>query len=503
MTELIVDVVMILYDNDLTFDARVKREAEALAVAGFSVTILASKSVGTPLVEETNGYMVERFPDALNQMHDSMVHRVLELKPRVIHGHDLVGFLLAREAWQKIDALLIYDSHELWSSYYGPVSRPTSKDRRNRRLEESAIYDANAVITVSDACATHLQSQYGLENLTVVRNVSAIPTVEESVDLHQLLGLDPDWNLIVYLGADTIRGRGLHKGLEAISGMDRTALVLVGPEPEGRGRKFIEWAREHGYEERLFLLGMQPLERALALVAGADVGLCLHEPVSESIRSSLPNKLFQYGAAGIPVVASELPDITTVVNRYSLGRLVDPSKPDQIRRAIEQTLLDPAAKDRLITSRENMAREISWDQEKSRLIHLYSDLIGAGSGVPEYTAPAIRSSHPPTGTYRFEWIYTGTRRSKKRWKDRPTFEAWTRNHLKGTLPNIQENQNASESITFSDDGLINRRNWKFIMGCLKSRSLWLWVGLEDHFYDMECLSRSKLVFEPIYKLIRS
>ncbi len=497
------DVVMILYDNDLTFDARVQREAGALAAANFSVTILAPKSVGTPLIEESKGYRVERFPDALNQMHDAMVQRALDLKPRVIHGHDLVGFLLAREVWQKTDALLIYDSHELWSSYYGPVSRPTSKDRRNRRLEESAIYDANTVITVSDACATHLQSLYGLENITVVRNVSAIPTVEEPIDLHQLLGLDPDWNLIVYLGADTIRGRGLHKGLEAISGMDRTALVLVGPEPEGRGRKFIDWARENGYEERLFLLGMQPLERALALVAGADVGLCLHEPVSESIRSSLPNKIFQYGAAGVPVVASELPDITTVVNRYSLGRLVDPAKPNQIRRAIEQTLSDPGAKDRLIASREKMAREVSWDQEKSRLIHLFSDLIGDGSGVPEYIPPAITSSPPPAGTYCFEWIYTGTRRSKKRWEDRPAFEAWTRKHLERALPNIHENRNAAESITFSDDGLVERRNWKFIMGCLKSKSLWLWIGLEDHFYDMEYLSRSKLVFEPIYKLIRS
>jgi len=112
-------------------------------------------------------------------------------------------------------------------------------------------------------------------------------------------------------------------------------------------------------------------------VREADCGLCLIEDVSLSDRLCLPNKLFEYAFAGIPVLASRLHEIARVVNEYRLGACCD-NDADSIEAAV------------LKIEREGLARpeadltELSWDTQAKRLQEAYRQLLlDGGAAVPD------------------------------------------------------------------------------------------------------------------------
>jgi glycosyltransferase involved in cell wall biosynthesis len=119
-----------------------------------------------------------------------------------------------------------------------------------------------------------------------------------------------------------------------------------------------------------------PHEEVVKLVREADCGICLREGRLLSGRLSLPNKLFEYAFAGIPVLASRLPEMERVVSEYGLGVCCD-NDADSIESAIRKI------------EREGIARpvadltELSWDTQAKRLQEAYRQLLSnRGAAVP-------------------------------------------------------------------------------------------------------------------------
>ena len=89
----------------------------------------------------------------------------------------------------------------------------------------------------------------------------------------------------------------------------------------------VELAQREGVADRFELAGGVPPEQLLEAIALADVGLALIQPVCLSYRMSLPNKLFEYVAAGVPVLGSDLPAIGPLISEHGIGLL---AQPDQV-----------------------------------------------------------------------------------------------------------------------------------------------------------------------------
>ena len=100
-------------------------------------------------------------------------------------------------------------------------------------------------------------------------------------------------------------------------------------------------AGEAGLYERVHFHPAVPPGGLLDVTASADVGLCLIEPLTESLRLSLPNKLFEYLAAGIPVVGTRLPEIRRVIEEYDVGATVDDLRPESIAAALQRVIVSP------------------------------------------------------------------------------------------------------------------------------------------------------------------
>jgi glycosyltransferase involved in cell wall biosynthesis len=101
------------------------------------------------------------------------------------------------------------------------------------------------------------------------------------------------------------------------------------------------------------------------------MGLCLIQPICRSYELTLPNKLYEYAAAGVPVLASDLPVIASVVREWDAGEVVPPADPSAIAAGMTH-LLDPERAERCRAGARAMAAASRWQDEREVLARVYA-----------------------------------------------------------------------------------------------------------------------------------
>jgi glycosyltransferase involved in cell wall biosynthesis len=372
--------ITMLLHKSVEFDSRVRREASALAAADHAVTVVELAPVA-PDATRLDGFRRRSClpPAWVRRRLPTPVYRALFLvgfiraarasAPDVIHAHDapmlVPGWLAARLT----GARLVYDSHELatgvayhsrlWLGLVAAVERLT-------------VPRAAAVLTVSDGIADRLGQRYRPRRPpVVVRNVSALDPTGRGA-LRATLGIGPEQLLILHQGAPA-PGRGCEPLVAATARLPGVWLAFVGaPDPGYEPLLRAEIAR-HGVGDRVRLVPTVALGSLLAHTAEADVGVTLLQDTCENHRLALPNKLFEYIAAGVPVVASALPEMQRIVAGYGIGWCVPPGDVDALASALAAAL--GARTDPELTRCLRVARsELNWERERHRLLAVYEEL---------------------------------------------------------------------------------------------------------------------------------
>jgi glycosyltransferase involved in cell wall biosynthesis len=289
----------------------------------------------------------------------------------VIHAHDL-GTL--RAAVQLADVWLrqtgtkpkvVYDSHELYVEQH---TRWVWWEKIAWKVHERRwIRHADAVITVSPGIADELQRRYRLPvRPTVVLN-SPLGRASRRLgrDVRSDLGLDPAVPLAVYAGA-VKPSRGIDDLVRALDRLPDWHLALVGATSD-------DLTALAGDEEgapsrsRLHTMPAVPYWSLAEYLASGTVGV---HPLPDSClnhRLALPNKLFDYVFAGLPVVVNDLPEMGGLVRERSLGLTYRANDPDSLIDALE------GSKDLLISP--GAIEDLSWDHQEQLLRILYDDLF--------------------------------------------------------------------------------------------------------------------------------
>jgi glycosyltransferase involved in cell wall biosynthesis len=118
-------------------------------------------------------------------------------------------------------------------------------------------------------------------------------------------------SLVMLQGAGINVQRGAEEAVLAMKELPDCLLLII-----GRGRCLAgagALVKEHGLEDRVRLIGKMPYERMMDYTRNADLGLTLDKDTNLNYRFSLPNKLFDYLHAGIPVLATDLPEVAAIV----------------------------------------------------------------------------------------------------------------------------------------------------------------------------------------------
>jgi glycosyltransferase involved in cell wall biosynthesis len=161
------------------------------------------------------------------------------------------------------------------------------------------------------------------------------------------------------------RGRGALLYVEALAQLPGCTLVFLG---EGSmADEIAEAADTHGVRERVHVLPSVPSEELLSWTASADVGLCMIENLSKSYYLSLPNKLFEYFAAGLPVIGSDFPEIGAVLRTSGAGIPVSPDSVENFVAAVRRIQNDDRLRAELMQRSREAGKTYQWEGEKQLL----------------------------------------------------------------------------------------------------------------------------------------
>jgi glycosyltransferase involved in cell wall biosynthesis len=286
----------------------------------------------------------------------------LRERPALVHANDYNTMWIGVVAKLLCGARLVYDSHELWPD-------------RNRRpewrpwllaCEALFVRLADSVITTSPAYAAVLRRRYRIPEPLVVRNVPQAPAAEPAADAPPA-----GRPTAVYVGAVTT-GRGLETAIRVLTRLPELHLRIVGPDMRGYSHRLVQVAKEAGVADRVEVAPPVPPDRVVEEAARADVGLALIEPACLSYTLTLPNKLFEYMAAGLPVVASRLPAMRELLETTGAGVTADPLDDAQVADRIAAAL-EPAENRRLRAAARAAAAELTWEAESAALAGVYGD----------------------------------------------------------------------------------------------------------------------------------
>ena len=121
-------------------------------------------------------------------------------------------------------------------------------------------------------------------------------------------------------------------------------------------------------------ISKQPIEILRKYTAASDIGVTLDKPTNINYRFSLPNKLFDYIQAGIPILSSDLPEIKNVIRHYNIGCICPNHEPKAIASLIEQMLNDENQLDKWKKNLKVAANELNWEKEKETLLNLFKKI---------------------------------------------------------------------------------------------------------------------------------
>lgn len=260
---------------------------------------------------------------------------------------------------------VVYDSHELY------VEQQTTWTRREKlawKLHERRwIRHAHGVITVSPGIARELEQRYRLPRTpTVVLNSPPEELAPAASDVRTQAGLGSEDRLAVYVG--TVKpGRGVDRVVAAMPHADWHLAVVGG----GTGPHVADLqaqAQRLGVESRLHVLSGVPAATLWDHLATADVGVHAMEPTCRNHELALPNKLFDYLFAGLPVAVSDLQQMRELVQQHQLGTVFDPGDPVATARAVT------TAAEHDHTASDDLLVELSWQRQAARLLELYGML---------------------------------------------------------------------------------------------------------------------------------
>jgi glycosyltransferase involved in cell wall biosynthesis len=366
--------------NNFVNDARVLKEAVTLLSAGYEVTVVCLHDEGLPITEVKSGVNVQRIKLLSRSLPKSNFFwgiKYLEFffkaffrffRGDVIHCHDLntlsVGYFI--KFFRRKRVRLIYDAHEFETEQHENPGKVMYK--LTVWLERILIKPCDAVITVSKPIAEAYAKRYQIPEPELILNCPPYQQIDPRNHFRNLFNINEETKILLYQGGLSTE-RGIENLLEAFHQMNDPglALVVMGYGPlEGL---VTEYSQKNN---RIFLHPAVGQDVLASYTSSADFGLLFYENTCLNNYYCMPNKLFEYLMAGVPVVVSPLFELRRLVETYTLGVVSEDSSVE----AIHDAMLDVLDFD-LHTFKQRVEEfniHYNWEQQARKLTALYAKL---------------------------------------------------------------------------------------------------------------------------------
>ena len=260
-------------------------------------------------------------------------------------------------------AKFYYNSRELYA-FTGGLRNRNIVQALLKQLESFFIHKADLVLTTGEMDSEFIHKFYGISNSVVIRNIPTKQLPDKIVNLKEKLKIDNDCKILIYQGV-LLEGRGLKLIINALASLPNAQLVIIG---DGFLKdKLLALSNKLQVANQVHFLGMKKHDELINYTAAGDIGLAIIENISISYYHALPNKLFEYIMAGLPVISSNLPQMKKIVDQYKIGEVIDPENPKEIETALQKLFYNP----KLLSEYKNnckLAREeLNWQNEYDKV----------------------------------------------------------------------------------------------------------------------------------------
>lgn len=259
-------------------------------------------------------------------------------------------------------AKVFYNSREIYAYIGGLHSRPNLQ-RVITSIEKFFIKKVDLVMTTGEMDSEFLEKFYSLPKTSVIRNIPLYQKPTSKVDLRKQYGISDDKLILLYQGV-IIPGRGIPIIIEALAKIPNAVLLLLGD--GDKKENYQNHAKKFGVEDRVIFAGSFKQNELINYTAAADVGLSLIENISISYYHALPNKLFEYIMAELPVLSSNLPQMKNIVEKYNVGDVINLENADELIHVLNKWSAD---KELLAIYKKNClsaSKELNWQAEYQR-----------------------------------------------------------------------------------------------------------------------------------------
>jgi len=304
-------------------------------------------------------YNIRLFFFLLFKRFDILVSNDLDTLP----ANFLVSKILKRK--------LVFDSHEYFTGV-PELSGRTFVRWVWKTAERMFLPGLKYCMTVSGSLADQYTSEYGI-NPAVVRNCS-----RSSDDIkpftREEIGIRSGQLLLILQGTGINKDRGGEELIDSLLLNENHSLLIIG---SGEMIKTLkDKTLKYNLSDRVKFFPKMPWNEMMHYTKSADAGVSLDKNKSMNQKFSLPNKIFDYISAGIPVIAGDLPEVTKIVASYSCGIIIPEITPNEISQAVSVLHEN---NDLLRVLKQN-AREASslltWETESEKVREFYRYVMG-------------------------------------------------------------------------------------------------------------------------------
>jgi glycosyltransferase involved in cell wall biosynthesis len=258
---------------------------------------------------------------------------------------------------------LIYDSHEYFTETPEVTNRAFVKKVWNT-IEKSIVPKLKFTYTVCGSLAEIYNKKYRA-NFKVVRNLPFRLNVSEN-------SIQKDnKKIIIYQGSLNV-GRGVELVMDALKYLDQNTFFVIAGEGD-ISSDLRKRAENSGCAERIIFLGKIPLQELHKHTAKAHLGVSLEENSGLNYYYALPNKLFDYIQAGIPVLTSNFPEMSAIVRKYDIGQTTLERNPEKIAAIMDEMLTSSNLREKWKHNLKIASNELCWENEKNVLIAIYKE----------------------------------------------------------------------------------------------------------------------------------
>ncbi len=360
--------------SDLATDQRVIRISHTLQQMGFEVHVIA-RCFTNSLPLESYAFSATRircyFNKGILQYAEFMTKlftRLLFIKTDYLLSNDL-DTLLPNYLISKLrNKRLFYDTHEYFTGV-PELSHSHTKRKVWKKLEDLIFPKLSTVYTVNESVKNEYQREYNIP-IAVVRNVPVSkPVIKAPMPAHWVGKI-----VLLAQGAGFNEGRSCIEMVEALPLLDeRFHLVFIGG---GNQWDVLKKRRtELALESRFDLFEKMLPSQLRTFTPLAQLGISLDSFTDKNCLFNLPNKIFDYLQAGVPIFATAIPEIKRIVDEYNCGICITDTSPQHIAATIGSLFSNEALYQMLKANAAKASKELCWENEAAKLIAIYQPFL--------------------------------------------------------------------------------------------------------------------------------